>query len=270
MLIAAFAFLLIAGCKKDDKTDTDTQSAVDNAFAQGIYDEVSTMSDQAHETGALYGYRGSATEGSLLSQCATVTIDTAGNPKHITIDFGTTNCACSDGRNRRGKVLVAYSGGYRDSASTYTISFDGYYVNDYHVEGTKTVTNKGTNSSGNKWFDINVNGTITSPGGQVLTWTSQRQREWVAGESTLLNWLDDVYHITGTASGTSFAGVSFSASITSPLVVALNCYWIKDGVLEFTPSGIQTRVINYGYQNGACDNKAEVTIGSNSYIIILR
>jgi hypothetical protein len=261
----------LGGCKKDDnEKDMDTGSAVDNAFAQGIYDDVSNMSDQAAQYGALTTYRNGAEGQSLLSQCATVTIDTTISPREITIDFGTTNCLCLDGRYRRGKILVSYLGGYRDSGSVHTISFDDYYVNDYNVAGSKTVTNMGANSSGNKWFSINVTGTITAPGGQVLSWTSQRQREWVAGEPTIFNWTDDVYHITGTASGTSFAGVNFSAIITSPLVVALDCWWIKEGVLEFSPAGVQTRVIDYGHLNGNCDRLAQVTIGNNTYIVELR
>jgi hypothetical protein len=270
-LVSGLALTLIAGCKKDDdKTDTDTISAEDNAFAQGIYDDVKNMADQAAYYGDLTTYRGGEDQMSVLSHCATVSNDTNVSPKLITIDFGTTNCQCHDGRYRRGKILVTYTGAYRDSASFHTISFDNYHVNDYKVEGTKTVTNMGTNSSGNTWFSINVqNGMITAPGGQVMTYTSQRQREWVNGESTVINWLDDVYHITGTASGQSFAGVQFTAAITDPLVVALNCWWIKDGIVEFSPQGAQTRVVDYGYQNGACDNKAEVTIGSNTYIVTL-
>ena len=46
--------------------------------------------------------------------------------------------------------------------------------------------------------------------------------------------------------------------------------WIKEGVISFTPSNRQTRVINYGYIAGNCDRLAQVTIGSNTYTIELR
>jgi hypothetical protein len=272
LFLAGLTLVLATGCKKDDDNkDADTGSAEDNAFAQSIFDDVKNMSDQAAAYGDLATYRNGTPEQTLLSQCATVTLDTTTTPRLITIDFGTTNCMCLDGRNRRGKIFVTYAGAYRDSGSVHAISFNNYYVNDYKVAGPKSVTNMGTNTSGNKWFNISIsNGMITAPNGLIMTYTSTRQREWVAGESTLLNWLDDVYHISGSAAGSSFAGVTFTATITDPLVVALNCWWIKDGVLEFSPTGVQTRVIDYGYQNGACDNKAEVTIGSNTYIVNLR
>lgn len=271
LLFAGLTLALVGGCKKDeDAKDTDTGSAEDNAFAQSIFDDVKNMSDQAFTFGDLTTYRVGGAEQSVLSQCATVTLDTTVSPRLITIDFGTSNCLCLDQRYRRGKILISYIGAYRDSGSVHTITFDNYHVNDYKVAGSKSVTNMGSNASGNKWFSISVmNGVITAPGGAVMTYSSQRQREWVAGEPTLVNWLDDVYHITGNATGTSFAGVPFTATITDPLVVALNCWWIKDGILEFSPTGVQTRVIDYGYQNGDCDNKAEVTIGSNTYIVNL-
>lgn len=265
ILILIIPVLLITSCKKDkdEKADDDTGSAVDNAFADAVFNDASSISDQA--------VLRSGTDNIVqMTPCATITFDTTSNPKVVTIDFGPVNCLCNDGHYRRGSIIVTYSGAYRDSGSTHTISFSNYHIDDYHVQGTKTVTNEGTNLAGNSWFSIVVNGNITEPvNGAFLTWQSSRTREWVAGESTL-NMLDDIYHISGTASGTAFSGVNFTAGITDPLVVALNCRWIKDGILEFTPSGFQTRVIDYGHVNGNCDAIALVTIGSNSYVITLR
>lgn len=264
-----FSAGVLTGCRKDkNDLDTDTGTSVDNAFAEAIYEDASTMADQAVE-GGLTSFRGTGDDPTLLSQCATVSLDTVSNPKLITIDFGTTNCLCMDGRYRRGKVLVAYSGAYRDIGTVITIGFDNYFVGDYQVQGTRTVTNQGLNAANHTWFNINVNGTITSPSGQVLSHQSTRVREWIAGENTLL-WSDDVYHITGTATGVTFNGTSYIASVTTPLQKALNCRWIENGVLEFTPSGKQTRLINYGYLNGNCDRYAELTIGNNTYTLELR
>jgi len=261
---------MLTGCRKDkDELDTDTGTAVDNAFAEAIYDDAGIMADQAILEGGLTSFRGPGNDQSLLSQCATISYDTVANPKQVTIDFGATNCLCIDGRYRRGKVLVTYSGAYRDIGTVITIGFDNYFVSDYHLQGTKSVTNQGLNASNHTWFSITVNGTVTSPLGQVLTRQSTRLRERVEGENTFA-WNDDVYHITGAASGVTFSGSSYVAGITSPLEIALNCRWIKNGVLEFTPSGKQTRSVNYGYLNGNCDRYAELTIGNNTYIIELR
>lgn len=270
LIALAITAFTIAGCKKDtNDTDEDTSSSVDNAFAESVYDDAGTMSDEAALSGDLSSFRNGSVEGILISTCAVITRDTISSPRVVTINFGTVNCLCQDGRNRRGSIIITYTGGYRDAGSVHTIGFDNYFVNDYQVQGTKVVTNQGLNAAGHSWFTINVTGTITSPTGQVLTRQSVRQREWVSGESTPI-WMDDVYHITGTATGTTFSGNTFTAVIIQPLVVALDCRWIKDGKLQFTPAGRLTRTIDYGYLNGNCDKFAQLTIGNNTHIITLR
>jgi hypothetical protein len=264
---------LISSCKKDEKTETtdiDVETVRDNAFAESSYGDALNISDQAAKDGELTTYRIDSNEEGLLSLCATITNDTTLNPHLLTIDFGSENCECTDGKNRRGKILVSYLGQYRDSASIHTFTFDNYYVNDYKIGGTKTVTNMGHNNNGNLFFNISVNGVITNPSAQNLTWTSSRTREWTEGESTsgFLGWFDDVYKINGAANGTSFNGTGFTANITEPLVVALNCRWIKQGKLEFTSGSLATRYFDYG--SGSCDNAATVTINGTTYNISLR
>ena len=274
-----YSFILLLGCflftvysctknNSSNNTDDETQTAADFSFAESTNDDVTTISAQSEDDGVT-GSFGDSTYGYLLSPCANVSIDNISVPHRIIIDFGTSDCLCLDGKYRRGKILVAYTGRYRDSGSTHTISFDNYYVNNYKVDGTQTVINNGFNTAGNITFSIQVNSTITDTTGNTLTYTSLRTREWVAGETTggLLGWPDDVYSITGTASGTAFSGGHFSANITSPLIVALNCRWVEKGTIEFKPDGKLTRTIDYG--NGDCDNKATVSIAGISFNILL-
>ena len=262
---------LTFSCTKNnssDNTDDETQSAADFSFAESTNDDVTTISTQSEDDGVTGSFDDS-TYGYLLSPCANVSIDNISVPHRIIIDFGAADCLCFDGKYRRGKILVSYTGRYRDSGSTHTISFDNYYVNSYKVDGTQTVINNGFNNAGNIAFSIQVNSTITDTTGSTLTYTSLRKREWVSGESTdgLLGWRDDVYSITGTASGTAFSGGHFAANITSPLIVALNCRWVEKGAIEFKPDGKLTRTIDYG--NGDCDNKATVSIAGISFNILL-
>ncbi|HEY2727070.1 MAG TPA: hypothetical protein VGI61_07860, partial [Parafilimonas sp.] len=209
LLLTCFLFTIYSCTKNNssNNTDNETQSAADNSFAESTNDDVTTISTQSEDDGVT-GSFGDSTYGYLLSPCANVSIDNISNPHRLIIDFGTANCLCLDGKYRRGKILVAYTGLYRDSGSTHTISFDNYYVNNYKVDGTQTVINNGLNIGGNITFSIQVNSTITDTSGNTLTYTSERTREWVAGEGTngILGWHDDVYSITGTASGTAFDG----------------------------------------------------------------
>lgn len=265
--------VLFTGCRKDEE-DSDTNAAADNAFAEACYTDVTNIADEAGRSGTISSYRlGDPDNSALLSTCATLTFDTVNNADvdTITVDFGSVNCTCNDGRNRRGKIMVYYTGQYRDSGSTHTIGFNNYYVNDNQILGTKTVANLGHNAAGHLVYDINVNGTINlANNGGTITWTSQRQREWTAGESTLI-WSDDIYSITGSASGTSAAGENFTMNITSPLIrnMALGCRrHFTQGTVQLTPTSRPTRTIDFG--TGACDDIATVTIGNNTYTIHLR
>lgn len=254
--------ILFTACNRRDKDrDNDTELASDNAFSESTFNDVLTMTDEASEknTGDNLG------SFKTTSNCATVTHDTISTPHTITIDFGPVNCLCNDGRYRRGKVLVSYSGHYRDSGSVHTITFDGYHVNDRHIMGSKTVTNMGHNSSGQSYFSIAVNGLIIKPTGDSVTWNSNRTRTWVQGESTMPK-MDDVYEITGTASGTKGSN-SYTMTIIQPLVKALACDWISKGKMEIQPSGKPLRTIDFG--NGTCDDQATVLIAGTLYNITL-
>ncbi len=271
LLLGCALFLLTYSCTKNNSStnsDNDIQSATDNSFAESTNNDVTTISTQSEDDGTA-GSLGDSTFGYMLSPCANISFDTVSIPHKLTVDFGSTNCLCFDGKYRRGKILVSYSGRYRDSASSHTITPDNYYVNNYKVDGTQTVINKGHNNAGNLTFSIQVNSTIKDTSGNTLTYTSARTREWVAGENTtgILGWRDDIYSITGTASGTSFNGTQFTSKITSPLIFALNCRWVEEGIIEFKPDGKLTRTIDYG--NGNCDNKATVTIAGISFNILL-
>lgn len=267
MMVAATIGVLFTSCRKDkDEKDNDTSAASDNSLAEGTYNDVNNIADEASE-GSLSSYLSPSGEKSMLSTCATITHDTTVTPRLLTINFGTTNCMCTDGRNRRGIINVSYSGQYRDSASVHTISFTNYFVNDNQVLGSKTVTNNGHNAAGNLSYSIVVNGQIIKAGGSgTINWTSNRTREWIIGESTAI-WSDDVYLITGSANGTNAAGNSFNMTITTALRKEIGCRHFVSGAFSLTPSGKPTRYINFG--SGACDNLATVTINGNIYNITL-
>jgi len=244
--------------------DTDTSVAVDNAIVEAIFADEQNISDQASE-GKLDTYI-PGIESGILSQCATVTLDMTSTPKKITVDFGTTNCTCADGRDRRGKIIVTFTGGYRDSGTVVTHSFEDYYVNDYQVTGTKVVVNAGKNTAGNWNYTIDIDAKIFKPTGDSIIWISTRNNEWIQGDSTV-TWLDDVYLITGSGNGVTASGVAFDIEITKALRKEIGYKHLTEGTIELTPAGKATRIIDYG--DGTQDNKATVTIRNKTFNIIL-
>jgi len=256
-------------CKKDSKsTDTDIESAENNSIAEADYNDVTTMVDLAYMNGNNMSFREQTGDNLLGGSCVTVTIDTVSSPRSITIDFGATNCTCLDGRKRRGKIIATWTGKYRNQGTVISISFINYFVNDNQISGTKTVTNNGRNGAGHLVYSVQVNGTIVKANnGGTITWSSTRQREWLAGDSTL-NVLDDVYSITGSATGTNASGASYTITITQALVRRMNCYWFESGKIDVTPQGKLVRTLDYG--NTGCDANATVTIAGVTFPIVLQ
>lgn len=262
----------VSSCKKR-KLNRSTTTSQDNAIAEMAFNDVFKVTEDAIKEEGLEKSSGGLS--SMYNSCATVTLtpgigDTT-FPKTLTIDFGTSNCTDAYGVSRRGKIIATTTGLYRDAGTVITITTQNYYVNDYKVEGTKTVTNNGQNSAGHTYFTINIsNALITFPNGtDEVSYESTRIREWVIGENT--NWftdglsgiLDDEYDITGTASGINRDGRNYTMTITSPLRVAIICRYVKQGTVEIQPEDLYLRTVDFG--NGACDSEATVEINGNVY-----
>lgn len=262
---------IFSSCKKKDveEKDSDTTSAVDQSLASSTVNDMTNISDEAGRNNSVTSFR-TEESSAILSNCATLTFDTMAAAKTITVNFGATNCLGNDGRMRRGVLIISFTGRYRDSLTLITVTPQGYFVNDNQVTGTKTITNKGHNPAHHLVYEINANiQIIKANGGGTITWQSLRQREWTAGEGTL-TWQDDMYSITGSASGTTAGGGTFQSNITNPLIrnMTNGCRrYFTAGTIAHTPGGKATRYIDYG--NGTCDNQATVTINDNTYPITL-
>lgn len=277
-ILLAASMLTLAACKRNDSTTTTTNTtpalttaddnggyASDGARLESTSNDVISITDEA----AANGGTNLRTTATTISGCATVTNDTTHHV--LTINFGPTDCTCLDGKTRRGEIIVNYTGHYKDSGSSHTITYSGYYVNDMQVSGNKTVVNKGTNGMGQVWYSVTVNDTMTLGSDSTICWNGTRTRTWIAGYSTTPR-ADDVYSIGGVttlkrANGHTF---TFTISSTDPLTVAWACPWIEAGQVTITGATLsEPRTLDYG-SVAACDASATLIIGSHSYPIILK
>ncbi|MFA4863978.1 MAG: hypothetical protein WC605_09430, partial [Bacteroidales bacterium] len=239
----------------------------DDAYAESTFENVSDMADEAYDIGT--GNHLKSTDGNriFLSECATVTLDTTVFPRELTIDFGDVNCLCHDGKYRRGKIIITFTGRYRQPGTVITHGFENYYVNDNSVDGTKVVTNMGENENGNLYFTIEVVGVVQRvDDSSTFSWNSSRVREWIQGSNTPNRW-DDIYLLTGTAHGTRPNGLTWEKEIINPLRIELACRFIVSGTVEIRPQDRPVRLLDYG--TGECDNIATVTVNGETYTIYL-
>jgi hypothetical protein len=189
-------------------------------------------------------------------------------PLQITIDFG-AGCTGRDGRTRKGKIIVVYTGHLFISGNSATTTFEGYSLQNIKVEGTHKVTNTGTLDR--KSYTTKVtNAKLTGPLGNYIQWNSEKTAIQTEGGITPLFALDDVYNISGQAGGSiSVNGKYFqwSTAITSPLVKRFNCRWISAGSLSLNKGNDAVAVLDYG--PGVCDNKASFKVNGVSQEITL-
>lgn len=249
-LLALVVFL--SACQKEE-IDTDSTSAQDQSDSEQVLEE---MEDDVLLRTIEEGYTASTT-------CPTITYQNpAGTfPNVITLDWG-SGCTGQDGRFRSGALVVEVSDSYFTEGSVRSITSQNYSVNNWLVEGTRTVTNLGENSNGQlQWSVVVNNASITDPDGNIGTWSTDRVRTQIDGAETE-SLLDDSYEITGTASGVNRKGNSYTATITVPLTKNFDCRWVSSGVVEVTGQSGRTRTVDYG--NGDCDNEATVSFANGS------
>ena len=266
-LVLISILLAFTACKRDHiPADRDTGAPADDAFAESVFDDISNMADEAYDMGS-NNLKSEDDDPVYLGPCVAVYLDTVADPRQLVIDFGEENCLCKDGKYRRGKILVSFTGRYKKPSSVITTTFDNYYVNNNNVEGAKVVTNMGFDEENHPYFSVEVNGVIHLAGnGGTLSWNAVRTRTWIRGYLTR-RIRDDVYLITGSGSGIRPSGFTWEREIVDPLRAEMNCRWIVSGTVEIIPENRPVRTLDFG--DGECDNQAVVIINGVSYPVTL-
>lgn len=202
--------------------------------------------------------------------CAVVTNDTTNNV--ITIDFG-SSCVGPYGKERSGKVFIAYSGEVNDGISNRIITFENYVVNNKGVSGSIELRDiqenaDGTIQSTKKLVAL----TISFPNGESIVYNGSRTRLWLEGvrDGDLSN---NVFQITGTVEGIASNGRTFSHKIVEPIISDWSCaaagnFARISGLVEIERlNGFVSRKRTVDYGDGECDNKITITIGDRTFEI---
>ena len=299
-LLAMALTLTFIACKKNKKEnppattqDQDGTTAADNSYSENAANDLMLIGSQAidNTNNTLTTYRGTKpTDEVFLISCATVTIDTT--LKKVTVTFN--NTVCNDGRTRSGSLTYDYSQStngakhYRSpgfkciiTSTNYVVDGNAITINNKTIQNTTAV---GFNpQTTNLTWTITSGITITKSGGGVITWNCTRYKTLVNTSDTTV-YKNDLYPIvwskariglTGSASGVTAQGNSYTSTITSQLIRDFNCaptayphrHPFIQGVTEFTPQGKLTRVIDFG--TGTCDMNATLTIGTYTTTITL-
>ncbi len=270
--IAAIITLCATACRKNkaetiDEVQTTFELSSDQAIADNLTQDANDVLTEAVLDNNLIGGRPSeATQTTGILSCATITVTGSFPAKNILIDFGTTGCTSNNGVTRKGKINVVLTDSLRKTGSKATLTFDGYYINNFKKEGTIVWTNTTIQGAGNRsWNRVVTNGKITNPAGKYWLHTSTVDIVQTAGVNTVLNLLDDVYQLTGTRTVTNDAGKTRTSTTQTPLQKKAICSNIDQGILKVQGPN-HFALIDYG--NGTCDNIATVSIDGNTPITV--
>lgn len=250
-------------CKKPE-VDTETVSTTDNALCESefsrVFPEVNAIAIDHEGVQRLYP------SNNLQSTCPVDSIDPAdtldGFPVTLYLNYGSTGCTGPDGKVRKGTIKATFFNSWDNPTDTVQIDLVNYFVNGIHYEGSVRIV-----KTPGSYSQTVTNGKCTKSDWTIL-WAGTRTLTWVAGQSTITDPSDDVFEMTGDANGTNREGKTFTVNVTSPLVRSRACAWITKGTMEITPEGKDTRIVDYG--NGACDNKATLSINGNTFQFLLQ
>ncbi len=270
--IVLISSIVIFSCKKEEEQepDTDTQSAIDYTKSEeAVSSTFSTVNHYGINQEEIKSLNG--TKGTVV-----ITVDTIGSaaqnywPRRLTLDFG-SGVICYDGRTRKGKFIAEFSNHWRPdtviAGTNVVITFQDFYVDNVERRGTYTITYNGTPNGGPSYTIEASNAKLIFSNGDVVSWNSTRTTDWIEGYATTgqlpADLSDDVFETSGTASGVNRKGISYDVKITTPVRTEKGCqYGVTSGVIEITPEGKATRIVDYG--DGTCDNKAKLTVNGVS------
>jgi hypothetical protein len=288
-LIAIAAVISMASCKKDAVSSNSNQSSaatlsdsstvadnsyydvLNNAFV-GFSDNSAVWSASNIHSGKTTTFSTESTEGVTSGNlsCAIYTLDDTipgEYPKTLTLDFG-TGCTSADGILRTGKLTYVFTGPLLNPGSTATVTFTNYTVNGYGLQGAYAITNNSSEQVGISITTQVTNGIITYPNTTNYHYSHNRTYVMTAGSNTPFNISDDVYSITGNSSFSASDGSNIVWTINTPLVKAIDCRYIKQGVVGFVYNQSVSGTIDFG--DGTCDNAATISVGSIQEPITLR
>jgi hypothetical protein len=189
-----------------------------------------------------------------------------------------------DGSFKSGKVIttVKQENGqniklFGEPNGKFTSVLDNYKSGDVNYNGSidvdrisKTImnlkVNNGTCSKQGAW-----NSSFNNISGRKITWLKGANHPTDSTDAAGNDYLFDEYKIEEAGSagseGTSREGLPYTIKITSPIIFNTNAkYGITAGIVELTPQGKKTRIIDYSQINSGI---VTFTVDGNSFTISL-
>jgi hypothetical protein len=270
--LLALSFGLMTSCSEDGvsgfsenlSTTTVMETINSIAFEEDIDDLVSESFDlssylmSARSADASSDNGPKRFKGDKYGDCATVVQDEDNNTKTITFS---EECEGKRGQTRSGTMIVTYSETQGETGSFRQVTYDDFYLNGVKIEGTRRTEIISIDENGSKTMR-----TTLSDGKMIYEdGTFKTKRADMTRYIHLENDKKQYSTLTGSKSGISTEGVSFSMEITTPIKFVYDCFvegQRKRGKvpvegIKVTDDGDQIITIDFG--DGTCDTLVEIS-----------
>lgn len=238
-----FVSMFFTSCKKEGRSsedftvETSTHSDDQSRFSAEV-DAVANDANVLLES--TLSFSGRPGDLNSLICDADISVDTASNPRTITITYNGNTCLGN--RTRTGSIVIsmAQATRWRNAGAAINVTYQNYKVT--RTRDNKSITVNGTqtftNVSGGLLVELPVRGTITHTitssnmsvtfdDGSQRTWQVARQRTFTFGGNAVTISVSGTHSeagVTGIAEwGTNRFGRSFTTVIAEPIVLKSDC-----------------------------------------------
>ena len=254
----------VSGFSENLSTTTVLETINSIAFEEDIDDLVSESFDMSYN--AISARSADTTsdiepkkfKGDKYGDCVSVVVDEENNTKTITFS---EECEGKRGQTRSGNMIVTYSETQGEAGSYRQVSYDDFYLNGVKMEGTRRTEIISIGENGSKTMRTTLtDGKMIYEDGTFKTKSAQMTRY-----IHLENDKKQYSTLSGSKSGVSTEGVSFSMEITTPIKFVYDCFdegQRKRGKvpvegIKVTDDGEQIITTDFG--DGTCDTLVEIS-----------
>jgi hypothetical protein len=270
--LLALSFGLMTSCSEDGvsgfsenlSTTTVVETINSIAFEEDIDDLVSESFDlsynamSARSADTASDKEPKKFKGDKYGDCASVVVDEENNTKTITFS---EECEGKRGQTRSGTMIVTYSETQGETGSFRQVSYDDFYLNGVKIEGTRRTEILSIDENGSKTMRTTLtDGKMIYEDGTFKTKSADMTR-YIHVENDKKQYST----LSGSKSGVSTEGVSFSMEITTPIKFVYDCFGegqrkrgkVPVEGIKVTNDGAQTITTDFG--DGTCDTLVEIT-----------
>ena len=193
----------------------------------------------------------------------------------MSFSYGDVNRYCLDNKFRRNRFNAVFTGPIFEEGVVANIKTDSLFVDDLLNEATIEIRSLGMNGNNLPEYSLKVKSSMImlpdtsyTSGVSIIT---DFTMVWAEGSDTPEIHEDDLYTITGSATGISAGGLDFSVDIQEPLYDYLDCFWVSQGIGQITvPSAhYKTGTIDYLIEDG-CNNEMYFYFNENLFYDFLK